>query len=81
MYEDVSLPVEFDLQAALRKAKAVGPSILGVVLRGKGLGLRTKECDFESVVCQVYSEEKAKRFIGERWEGTEEVWPAVPRNV
>ena len=33
VYKDVPLPVEFDLQAALRKAKAVGPSILGVVLR------------------------------------------------
>ena len=42
VYKDVPLPVEFDLQAALRKAKAVGPSILGVVLRRKGLGLRTK---------------------------------------
>ena len=46
VYKDVPLPVEFDLQAALRKAKAVGPSILGVVLRGKGLGLRTKEWKF-----------------------------------
>ena len=55
---------------ALRKAKAVGPSILGVVMRREGLGLRTKECDFESVVGQVYSEEEAKRFIGERWEAT-----------
>ena len=70
VYKDVPLPVEFDLQAALRKAKAVGPSILGVVLRRKGLGLRTKECDFESVVGQVYSEEESKRFIGERWEAT-----------
>ena len=51
-------------------ANAVGPSILGVVLRGKGLGLRTKEYDFESVVGQVYSEEESKRFIGERWEAT-----------
>ena len=70
MYKDVPLPVEFDLQAAMRKAKAVGPSILKVVLRGKGLGFRTKECDFESVVGQVYSEEESKRFIGERWEAT-----------
>ena len=31
VYKDVPLPVEIDLQAALRKAKAVGPSILGVV--------------------------------------------------
>ena len=46
------------------------PSILGVVMRGEGLGLRTKECDFESVVGQVYSEEEAKRFIGKRWEAT-----------
>ena len=64
--KDVPLPVEFDLQAALSKAKAVGPSILGVVLRGKGLGLR----NFESVVGQVHSEEESKRFIGERWEAT-----------
>ena len=70
VYKDVPLPVEFDLQAAMRKAKAVGPSILAVVLRGNGLGLRTKECDFESVVGQVYSEEESKRFIGERWEAT-----------
>ena len=42
-----------------------------VVLRRKGLGLRTKECDFESVVGQVYSEEESKRFIGERWEATD----------
>ena len=33
VYKDVPLPVEFDLQAAVRKAKAVGPSTLGVVLR------------------------------------------------
>ena len=70
VYKDAPLPAEFDLQAALRKAKAVGPSILGVVMRGEGLGLRTKECDFESVVGQVYSEEEAKRFIGKRWEAT-----------
>ena len=70
VHKDVPLPVEFDLQAAMRKAKAVGPSILGVVLRGKGLGLRTKECDFESVVGYVYWEEEPKRFIGERWEAT-----------
>ena len=71
VYKDVPHSVEFDLQAAMRKAKAVGPSILGVVLRGKNLGLRTKECDFESVVGQVYySEEESKRFIGERWEAT-----------
>ena len=31
--KDVPLPVELDLQAAMRKAKAVGPSIFGVVLR------------------------------------------------
>ena len=66
VYKDVPLPVEFDLQAAMRKAKAVGPSILGVVLRGQGLGLRMKECDFESVVGQVYSELESKRFIGQR---------------
>ena len=54
----------------MRKAKVVGPSILGVVLRRKGLGLRTKECDFESVVGQVYSEEEPKRFIGEKWKAT-----------
>ena len=30
--------------------------------------LRTKECDFESVVGQVYSEDDARKFIGERWE-------------
>ena len=70
VYKDVPLPVEFDFQAAVRKVKAVGLSIFGVVLRGKGLGLRTKECDFESVVGQVYSEEESKRFIGERWEAT-----------
>ena len=39
-----------------------------VVLRGKGLGLRTKEWDFENVVGQVHTKEDAKRFIGERWE-------------
>ena len=33
VYKDAPLPAEFDLQAALRKAKAVGPSILGVVMR------------------------------------------------
>ena len=33
VYKDVPLPVEFDLQAAMRKAKAVGPAILEVVLR------------------------------------------------
>ena len=32
-----------------------------------GLGLRTKVCDFESVVGQVYTED-VKRLIGERWE-------------
>ena len=32
----------------LRKAKAIWSTILGVVLRNKGLGLRTKACDFES---------------------------------
>ena len=48
--------------------KAVGPSILGVVFRGMGLGLRTKECDFESVVGQVYSEEESKILIGDRRE-------------
>ena len=42
----------------------------GVVLRGKCLGLRTKECDFESAIGQVYSEEESKRFVGERWEAT-----------
>ena len=47
VYKDVQLPEGFDLQAALRKAKAVGPTILGVVLRNKGLGLRTKESDSE----------------------------------
>ena len=71
VYKDVPLPVELDLQAAMRKAKAVGPSILGVVLRRTGLGLCSKECDFESVVGQVYSEEESKRFIGERWEATD----------
>ena len=33
--------------------------------------MHTKECDFESVVGQVYSEEEPKRFIGERWEATD----------
>ena len=33
VHKDVPLPVEFDLQTALRKEKAVGPSILGAVLR------------------------------------------------
>ena len=50
VYRDIPLPDDFDLQAALRKAKSVGRPFMGVVLRGKGLGLRTKECDFESVV-------------------------------
>ena len=58
VHKDVPLPDDFDLQAALQKAKSVGPSIHGVVLRGKGLGLRTKECDFKSVVGQVYTEEE-----------------------
>ena len=38
--KDVPLPDDFDFQAALREAKSVGPSIHGVVLRGKGFGLR-----------------------------------------
>ena len=38
-YKDVQLPEGFDLQAALRKAKAIGPTIPGVTLRSKGLGL------------------------------------------
>ena len=42
MYKDVPLPDDFDLQAALRKAMVVGPSIHGIVLRGKGHCLRTK---------------------------------------
>ena len=70
-YRDVQLPEGCDLQAALRKAKAIaiGPTILGVTLRNKGLGLRTKECDFE-VVGQIYTTEEARRFIGDRWEVT-----------
>ena len=40
-YRDVQLPEGFDLRAAL----GIGPTILGVTLRNKGLGLRTKECD------------------------------------
>ena len=39
VYKDVLLPDDSDLQAALRKSKSVGPSIHGVVLRGKGFGL------------------------------------------
>ena len=34
---------------------SIGPSVHAVALRGKGLGLRTKECDFESVVGQVHT--------------------------
>ena len=67
-YKDVPLPDDFDLQVALRRAKAVRSSIFWVVLCGMGFGLRTKECDFECVVGQVFSEEDAKRFIGERLE-------------
>ena len=68
VFKDVPLPDDFDFQASLREAKSVGPSIHGVVLRGKGFGLRKDECDFESVVGQVYTEEDAKRFTGKRWE-------------
>ena len=39
VYKDVLLPDDSDLQAALRKSKSVGPSIHGIVLRGKGFGL------------------------------------------
>ena len=68
VHNDVPLPDNFDLQAALRKGKSVGPSTHGFVLRGKGFGLREEDCDFESVVGQVDTEEGAKRFTGERWE-------------
>ena len=64
MYKDVQLPEGFNLQAALRKPKAIGPTILGVVLRNKGLGLRPKESDFEKVVGQIYTAEEARRFMG-----------------
>ena len=61
VYKDVPLPVEFDLQAALRKAKAVGPSILGGCLAGKGSliayeGVRLRECRWPGLLrggCQV----------------------------
>ena len=54
----------------MRKGKVVALSILGVVFRGMGLGLRRKECDFESVVGQVYSEEESKILFGDRREAT-----------
>ena len=64
VYKNVTKPDGFDFQTALRKAKAVGSSILGVVLGSEGLGLRTRECGFESVVGQIYTAEDARRFIG-----------------
>ena len=69
-YRDVQLPEGFDILAAVRKANAIGPTILGVTPRNKGLGLRTKECDFEKVVGQIYTSEEARRFMGDRWEVT-----------
>ena len=68
VYKDAPLPETFDLQAAMRKAKLIGSSIHGVVLRGKGFGLRTYESEYEKVIGQVFSEEDARRFTGERWE-------------
>ena len=68
--ETSSIQKGFDLRAALRKAKAIGSTILGVVLRNEGLGLRTKECDFERVDGQIHTAEEARRFIGDRWEVT-----------
>ena len=48
VYKDVPLPVEFDLQAALRKAKAVGPSILGL-----SCGERVSDCVRRSATSRV----------------------------